>query len=71
MRYKVIRIISVVLLVVGAALIILKLTEGEKSVIRVIGSGGSFIGLGGVLFGLSLRLENKKKASGDPSDTPK
>ena len=71
MKYKVIKIISVVLLVVGAALIILKLTEGEKSVIRVIGSGGSFIGLGGVFLGLSLRLENKKKASGDPSDTPK
>jgi hypothetical protein len=26
---------------------------------------------GGILLGLSLRLENKSKASGDPSDTPK
>jgi hypothetical protein len=26
---------------------------------------------GGLLLGLSLRLENKKNASGGPSDTPK
>jgi len=70
-RYKVIRIIGVVLLVLGAALIILQIMEGGKSVIQTIGAGGSSIGLGGVLFGLSLRLENKEKASGDPSDTPK
>ena len=71
MKYKVIRIIGVVLLVLGAALIILQLMAGEKSVFRSIAAGGSFIGLGGGLLGLSLRLENKKKASGDPSDTPK
>ena len=70
-RYKVIRIIGVVLLVLGAALIILQIMEGGKSVIQTIGAGGAQIGLGGVLFGLSLRLENKEKASGDPSDTPK
>jgi hypothetical protein len=70
-RYKVIRIIGVVLLVLGAALIILQIMEGGKSVIQTIGAGGSQIGLGAVLFGLSLRLENKEKASGGPSDTPK
>ena len=71
MKYKVIRIIGVVLLVLGAALNILQIMEGGKSVIQTIGAGGSQIGLGGVLFGLSLRLENKEKASGDPSGTPK
>ena len=70
-KYKVIRIFGVVLLVLGVALIILQIMEGGKSVIQTIGAGGSPIGLGGVLFGLSLRLENKSKASGDPSDTPK
>lgn len=70
-RYKVIRIIAMVLLVVGAVQIILQVMEGGKSVIQTIGAGGSAIGLGGVLFGLSLRLENKERASGDPSDTPK
>jgi hypothetical protein len=70
-RYKVIRIIGVVLLLVGAALIILQIMEGGKSVIQTIGAGGSQIALGGILFGMSLRLENKEKASGDPSDTPK
>ena len=60
-----------VLLVLGAALIILQIMEGGKSVIQTIGAGGTPICLGGVLLGMSLRLENKKKASGDPSDTPK
>jgi hypothetical protein len=67
----VIRIIGVVLLVVGAILIILQIMEGGKSVIQTIGAGGAHIGLGGGLFGLSLRLGNKEKTSGDPSDTPK
>ena len=70
-RYKVIRIIGVVMLVLGAALIILQIMEGGKSVIQTIGAGGSQICLGGVLLGLSFRLENKMKASGAPSDTPK
>jgi hypothetical protein len=70
-RYKVIRIIGVVLLVLGAAMIILALVEGEKSVIQSIGAGGGSIAVGGALFGMSLGLENKEKASGDPSDTPK
>ena len=71
MRYKVIRIIGVALLVLGAALIILQVMEGEKSLIQTIGAGGAPIAVGGSLLGLSLRLENKKKASGDSSDTPK
>ncbi len=70
-RYKVIRIIGLVLLVLGAAMIILALVEGEKSVIQSIGAGGGAIAVGGALFGMSLRLENKEKSSGDPSDTPK
>ena len=71
MKYKVIRIIGVVFLVLGAALITLQLMEREKSVIKSIASGGGTICLGGVLLGLSLRLENKTKGSGNPSDTPK
>ena len=71
MKHKVIGIIGVLLLVLGAALIILQLMEGKKSVFRSIAAGGTPICLGGVLLGLSLRLENKKKASGDPTDTPK
>ena len=39
-RYKVIRIIGVVLLVLGAALIILQIMEGGKSVIGSIAGGG-------------------------------
>ena len=70
-RYKRIRIIGVVLLVLGAAMIILALVEGKKSVIQSIGAGGGLIGVGGALFGMSLRLENKEKVSGDPSDKPK
>ncbi|MFN0069342.1 MAG: hypothetical protein ACKVYV_17100 [Limisphaerales bacterium] len=70
-RYKVIRIIGVVLLVLGAGLIILQIMEGGKSVIQTIGAGGGPIGVGGALFGLSLRLENKEKTSGDRSDTPR
>ena len=70
-RYKVIRIIGVVLLVLGAALIILQIMEGGKSVIQTIGAGGAPIAIGSCLFGLSLRLENKEKASGNPSNTPK
>ena len=70
MRYKIIRIIGVVLLVLGAALIILQIMEGGKSVIQTIGAGGTPTCLGGALLGLSLRLENKEKASGDASGRP-
>jgi len=70
-RYKVVRTIAVLLLVVGVAAIISRVMEGGHSIIHTIGAGGAGIGLGGVLFGLSCRLQNKEKASGDPSDTPK
>lgn len=70
-RHKRIRIIGVVLLVLGAASIILALVEGKKSVIQAVGSSGGLIALGGALLGMSLRMENKEKASGDPSDKPK
>jgi hypothetical protein len=71
MNYKIIRFIGVVLLVLGAAAIILQIMEGGKSVVRTIAAGGTPILIGGILLGRSLRLENKSKASGDPSDTPK
>lgn len=71
MKYKVIRIIGVAFLVLGAALIIVQIMEGGKSVIGSIAAGGTPILFGGILLGRSLRLENKNKASGDPSDTPK
>jgi len=71
MKYKVIRIISVVFLVLGAVVIILQFMEGGKSVIGSIAAGGIPILFGGILLGRSFRLENKGKASGDPSDTPK
>ena len=64
-RYKVIRIVGVVFLVLGAALILLRIMEGGKSVVHTIGAGGTPIGMGGLLVGMSLRLENKEKSSGD------
>lgn len=70
-RYKLIRIIGVVLLVLAATMIILALVEGKKSVIQSIGAGGGLIAVGGALCGMSLRLENKEKAAGDPSNKPK
>ena len=71
MKYKVIRIIGVLLLVLGATVIILQLMAQEKSVIGSIAGGATPITMGALLLGISLRLENKEKASGDPSDTPK
>jgi hypothetical protein len=71
MNYKVIRIIGVVMLVLGATAIILTIMEGKKSVIGSIAAGGIPIMVGGLLLGRSLRMENKSKATGDPSDTPK
>ena len=70
-RYIVIRIIGVVLLLLAAAMIILALVEGKKSVIQSIGASGGAIAVGGALVGMSARLENKEKASGGLSDTPK
>lgn len=71
MNYKVLRIIGAVLLVLGATAIILQIMDGGKSVIGSIAAGGTPILLGGILFGRSLRLENKSKASADLSNTPK
>ena len=70
-RYKVIRIIGVVLFVLSAAIITIALVEGKKSVLQSIGAAGGTIAVGGALCGMSLRMENKEKASGDPSDKPK
>lgn len=70
-KYKVIRVIGVVLLLLSAVLIIMGLAEGKESVIRSIGAAGGMIAVGGALCGMSLRMENKEKASGDRSDTPK
>lgn len=70
-RYKVIRIIGVVLLVLSTAMITIALVEGEKSVIQSIGAAGGLIAVGGALCGMSLRIENKEKASVDPPEKPK
>jgi hypothetical protein len=68
MRYKVIHIISVLLLVLGVAMVILAILEGEKSVFQSIGAGGAPIAVGGGLFGLSARLKRKHIASGTPAN---
>ena len=52
-------------------MIILALVEGKKSVIQAIGASGGLIALGGAFLGMSLRMENKDKASGHPSDKAK
>jgi predicted phage tail protein len=70
MKYKVMEIVGVLLLVLGAALIILQFMAKEKSVIGSIASGASPIGIGAVLIGVSQMLE-RKKASIDRPDTPK
>jgi hypothetical protein len=71
MKHKVLRIIGVLLLVLGAALIILQLMAREKgsSVIHSIARGAAPICFGSLF--LAVSRKNKKKASGDPSDTPK
>lgn len=71
MKYKVIRIIGVLLLFLGAIVIILQLMASEKSVIGSIAGGATPISMGALLLGVSRVLKNKKKGSGDPSDTPK
>ena len=67
MKHKVLGIIGVLLLVLGAALIILQLMAGKKSVIGSIARGATPLIMGALVLGWSRR----KKASGDPSDTPK
>ena len=71
MKHKVIGIIGVLLVVLGAALIILQLMAREKSVIGSIAGGATPIIMGALVLGLSLGLSRRKKAPGDPSDTPK
>ncbi len=70
-RYKVIRVIGIVLLVLGAAMITLALIEGEKTVIQSFGAAGGTIAVGAALCGMSVRLEKKEQASGDRSEKPK
>lgn len=67
MKYKVIRVIGVLLLVLGVALIVLQLFAREKSFIGSIAAGSTSIANGAVLIGISSMLQNKKKRSGDPS----
>ena len=67
MKHKVIRIIGVLLLVLGAAIIIHQLTTTEQRVIKSIARGSTPLIMGALVLGWSRR----KKASGDPSDTPK
>lgn len=67
-RYKVIRIIGVVLLVLSAAMITIAIMEGKKSVIQSFGAAGGLIAVGGALCGMSLRKENKEEASDDRSE---
>lgn len=70
MKYKVMGIIGLLLLVLGVALIILQLIEGEKTVVGSIAAGSSPIVTGSVLIGISRMLE-RKNASRAPSDSPK
>ena len=67
MKYKIIRTIAVVLLVLGVTVIILSLMEGKKSIVGSIGSGGGAIAVGGALMGVSVGVERREKASRDSS----
>ena len=70
MKHKVIRIIGVLLLVLGAALIIFQLMTTEKSVIASIAGGAMPIIMGALVLGVSFGA-SRRKASGKSSDTPK
>ena len=70
MKHKVIGIIGVLLLVLGVVFIILQFMTGGKSVVGSIAVGATPISIGTLLIGVSRMLE-RKKASRDPSDTPK
>ncbi len=61
MKHKVLRIIGVLLLVLGAALIILQLMAREKSVFKSIAGGATPISMGSILLGASRRLDKKKR----------
>lgn len=68
---KVIRIIGVLMVVLGVAVIILQLTTTEKSVVGSIAGGAMPIIMGALVLAVSLAASRRKKASGDSSDTPK
>jgi len=70
MKHKVIGISGLLLVVLGAVLIILQLVAGDKPVIRSIAGGATPIWMGAILIAVSRHLE-RKKASRDPSNTPK
>lgn len=67
MKHKVIRIIGVLLLVLGAALIILQLMAREKPVIGTIAAGATPIIMGALLLGMSRMLERKKASAIRPT----
>ena len=71
MIHQVIGIVGLLLLVLGVVLIILQITEGEKTVIRSIAGSATPIFMGTILIVMSRVLERKKKASIELSDTPK
>ena len=71
MKYKIIRIIGVLMLVFGAALIILQLAAKEKSVVGSIAAGATPIIMGTLVLAVSFAAERRAKASGAPSDTQK
>jgi hypothetical protein len=70
MKHNGIGIIGVLLVVLGAAFIVLQLMEREKSVSGSIAGGMTPILTGSILIGVSRRLE-RKKAMGAPADTPR
>lgn len=67
---KVIRIIGVLMVVLGVAVIILQLTTTEKSVVGSIAGGAMPIIMGALVLATSLAA-SRRKASGKSSDTPK
>ena len=70
MKHKIIRIVGVLLFVLGVVIITLVFLSREKPVIGSIAAGATPISMGSILLGVSRMLE-RKKASRDPSDTPK
>ncbi len=69
-KYKVIRIIGLVLLVLAQRRSSLHSCKGRSQSFNRSARWWNDC-VGGALFGMSLRLENKEKSSGDPSDMPK
>lgn len=67
MKYKVMRNLGILLMVLGLFTIIVNLASQEKSVVRSLASGGSPIAIGAALIGVSSMLERKNSRA----DTPK